>query len=304
MKARRILVCLLLLAMLLLSGCSNTVNDWDTMWDLALQLDAAVGDPQIRQLTEAMIDAIRDDDVNTAYNLLVPGIDRAQFDSIYLQLKQLFKDMDVYTLVASQVNKNINMGSEGTITRICYMLSGGKNVAGEIRVFVNVAQSSEYPQQLYGFYINDYEEVTQTGTFTTMKGASAGQWVMLIIGLLETGFIVWMFVDCCVHKVRKKWLWLLLIALGVFVISASVDNGVRLNFNTGLYFNVYTAAIAYSNGTHLLRFMVPVGAIIYRIKRKALLAKAVEVQQEPTEPAVQPEQVQTLAEESIQETEE
>lgn len=303
MKARRILV-LLVLAALLLAGCSNAVNDWDTMWDLALQLDAAVDDPQIRQLTEAMIDAIREDDVNAAYNLLVPGLDRDQFDSIYLQLKQLFKDMDVYMLVASQINKNTNMGSGGTITSIRYMLSGGKNAAGEIRVFVDVAQSSEYPQQLYGFYINEYEEVTQTGTFTTMKGANAGQWVMLFVGLLETGFMVWMFVDCCTHKVRKKWLWLLLIALGVFVISASVDNGVRLNFNVGLYFNVYTAAIAYSNGAYLLRIMVPVGAIVYQIKRKALFAKAVEVQPEQAELAAQPEQVQPSDEEPIQEAEE
>lgn len=298
MKARRILV-LLVLAALLLVGCSNTVNDWDTMWNLAQRLDISVDDPQIRQLTESMLNAIKDDDADAAYNLFVPGIDRTQFDTVYLQFRQLLKDMGDYTLVASNIYKNTNAISDVTITKISYMLSGDESSAEEIRAYVDVAQSSEYPQRLYSFHINGYEEVTQTGTFTTMKGAAIGQWVMMIIGLLETAFMVWMFVDCCAHKVRKKWFWLLLIALGVFVISASVDSGFHLNFNVGLYLNVYTAAIAYSNGAYLLRIMVPVGAIVYLIRRKALFAKAVQVQPEQAAPV----EVQLPAEET-KETEE
>lgn len=296
MKLRRYFV-LLILAALLLSGCGNTANDWDAMWDAALKIEETVDDPEIRQMTEEMLGAIIAGEPDTAYSLLLPGTDRAAFDNVFPQLREVLKGMDVYTLVASQTNTNKNLGTGVSVRSIRYLLSGGENTTGEIRLFVDVVQTSENPQALASFHINIYEQITYTGTFTTMKGASAGQWVMLIIGLLETGFIVWMFVDCCTHKVRKKWLWLLLIALGVFVINVSVDSGIRLNFNIGLYFNVYTAAIAYSSGAYLLRFMVPVGAVVYAARRKQLFEKKVEVLPEQEEIPFSPD-------EPVQETEE
>lgn len=302
MKLRRCFV-LLVLAALLLSGCDNTANDWDTMWDTALKIEQTVDDPKIRELTESMINAIIADEPDTAFNLLFPGGDRAAFDSAFPQLREVLKNMDMYTLVASQTNTNKNLGTGVSVRSIRYLLSGGENTMGEIRLFVDVVQSSEDPDTLASFYINVYEQITYTGTFTTMKGADAGQWIVLILGLLEAGFMVWMFVDCCAHEVRKKWLWLLLIALGAFVINVSVDNGVRLNFNVGLYFNVYTAAIAYSNGACLLRIMVPVGAAVYAAKRKDLLAAVVRTAEQPT-PAQAQEEMLPPAEEPQQENEE
>ena len=305
MKARRILVCVLLLAMLLLSGCGKAVNDWDTMWKQAQRIEKLTDDAEVRQLTEAMLDAILSDQPEVVYELIYPEVDKATFDEVYGQFRAILKDVQMYSLAAAQKNTNLT-GSE-TVKTIRYMFSGGGNTLGEVKLFVDVVHSTVAPQKLVGFHLNSYEEVTQTGTFTTMKGASAGQWMMLVIALLETGFIIWMFVDCCTHKMKRKWLWLILIAVGVFVINLQMGNGFHVNFRMGLYTNIYTAAIAYSNGTYLIRIMVPAGAIVYAILRKNLHKKATlpteDLQQLAEEPEQQAVIPQIPAEEAEKENE-
>ena len=296
MKIRRIFA-LLLLVILLLTGCANVANSWDSMWTISSKISNTIDDGQIHELTESMINAIRSEDYDTAYSLVAPIHNGQDLIPIFQELHTLLKDLDVYTLMASNINKTSSLGSDVSQTTLRYMLSGGKEELGEVKLYVDVGHSSEYPQALTNFHISVHEEVTQTGSVTTMKGASVGQWIMLIIGLLEIGFILWMFVDCCTHKVKKKWLWLLLIALGALIISVNTNNGFRLNFNVGLFLNAYTVAIAYSNGAYLLRVMIPVGAIIYLTQRKALFAKA--VAEPPTQPAfAEPAEPQLPTEES------
>ena len=92
---------------------------------------------------------------------------------------------------------------------------------------------------------------------------------------------------------KKKWLWLLLIALGYMIFSLIVtQEQFRVGMNVGAILN-YTSLIRYSTGGFTLRLMIPVGAIVYLICRKTLFAKYALFQQQKAaaQQPVQPEPI-------------
>lgn len=288
---KRITVILLALLLLSLTACAGGGDEWDTMWNLALGLSDKVDDPQVRAMTEAMLETVIANDAEACKALLIPGVEDSDFEESFSMMHQLVDGMDMYTMVASSVNSNTNFTSDITIRTIQYLVSGGTAALGEKRLIVNAVYSTEYPENLASFYISEYIPVTQTGSLASMRGANGVQWVLLILGLLECGFILWMFVDCACHKVLKKWLWLLLIALGAVALTFSIsDNSFHTNFNLGLFFNQYTSLILYSNGASILRLMVPVGAIVYGSSRKRLFAayEKAKAPQPPVQTAAEP----------------
>jgi len=278
----------LLVAVMLLSvGCA-AAEDWDSMWNSAVKMGEKMNDPQVQLLTEEMIDAIRENDPEAAKAVITAEVDPAAVEQVVSQLHPAFADMDVYMLQAANIQKNKNLGTDVTNTAIRYLLAGGKNTPGELRFYVDVTHSSQEPQCLKGFHVTEYQEIIYSGTLTTMADANGAQWAMLLIGALELAFVIWMFVDCCLHKMEKKWLWLLLTAMGIIAFTVSADNGgVRLNFNVGFFFNLYTSLALYSNGAMQLRLMIPVGAIAYAVIRKQLFADYEKTQL--PQPAVFPE---------------
>ena len=96
---------------------------------------------------------------------------------------------------------------------------------------------------------------------------------LVIVRFLEMAFAVCVFVDCCRHKMKKKWLWLLFIALGYLIFSViSTPEQFKIGVNAGVFLS-YTSLIRYSTGGFVFRFMIPIGAIVYLICRKSLFAK-------------------------------
>lgn len=314
MKKRYVFaVCLLMAAILLLSaGCAAT-DEWDSMWNSALRLGEKVDDPQVRQLTEAMIDAIRENDVEAAENIISPDLDRTAVAQVVAQIYPVFADMDVYTLQAANIQRNKNLGTDVTSTSIRYLLAGGKDTPGQLRFYVDVSHSSQQPQHLIGFHVTEYQEVFYTGTVATMDGANAVQWAMLVISMAELAFVIWMFVDCCLHKMEKKWLWLLLTGLAMFSIQLVAGSGqFHVRYNVGWLMS-YSMLRLGSDGSVFFQLLLPVGALVYAIIRKKLFADyekrhaapvsipTMPEQSEAPQQQVQPEEPETAADQDQQE---
>lgn len=274
----KLILCLLLLSLVfMMTGCVVAGDDWETSRQNSLLLGDSLDDPQLREKTITMLDSIIADDFESAYLLVSKGISQSEFQTPYQQIRTLLADIGSYELLASNKQGNNNLSSGITTLYIRYMLT-----AGETRLLVDVGQSSEYPEGLISFHVSTYEPVTQTGSLTTMKEANAIQWVLLIIFLLEAAFIIWMFIDCCCHKMQKKWLWLLIIALGSFTFGLHADSGIfRFLINWGLSLGNYTSLILYSTGGFTFRFLIPVGAVTYVFIRKELFRKYQLAQQAP-----------------------
>lgn len=261
--AKRLLVIAVVVLLLLsVSGCGNQ-QDWKSMRELALKMEDIVDDAKVRENTERMLSYILADDFENAYTMVCTVATREEFRQPYADIRAVLQGVTDYELVASYRNNNVTNGV--SYVGIRYMLT-----SGEQKILVE-ATRQEDGIGLVGFHVYTYDPVTQTGTLTAMQGANAVQWIFLVIGLLEGGFMIWMFVDCCRSKIRRKWLWLILTLLGAVAISVTVANGINLRYNIGLFFNLHTALIRYSSGGFTVRLMFPLGAVPYIILKKKLI---------------------------------
>lgn len=256
---------LLVLLLLLMTGC-GVQDEWEVAKKAAALLSDVTEDPQLRENTEKMLDALIAEDFLGAYAVVMySGITDSDFRQVYEQIVPLLAEVEAYELIPSYIGKNITNGVSTTSVR--YMMT-----AGEQRFFVETARAEGH-DGLVAFYIDTYIPVVTTGTLGNMQGANVLQWILLVIGMLGTAFVIWMFVDCCRHKLRRKWLWLLIIALGYLLISLiATPEQFRVSFNVGAYLS-YTSLVRYSTGGFTLRLVVPLGAVIYAALRKKLFAK-------------------------------
>lgn len=273
MKKLQQLGCLLLtlLMLLFLVGC-GAKDEWEAAQEMAEKLGSLAEDAQLRADTEKFLDALIADDYQAAWDTIYQEMDAREFRRVYVEIQPLLKDITHYELTPANINKAVRNGVSFVSVR--YLMT-----AGERRVFVDVSRTEGY-DGLTAFRLTDYIPVVTTGTLGNMQGANAVQWIFLIVGLLEILFVIAVFVDCCRHKMRRKWLWLLLIALGYLILSVIyTPEQFRISTNIGAILT-YTSLIHYSTGGFVFRLMVPVGAIIYLACRKTLFAKYAQFQQQ------------------------
>ena len=290
-KLRAISCVLLVLALLMLAGC-GAQDEWAATQKAAGMLSNITEDPQLRADTEKLLDAMIADDYAAAWDAVYEEIDAVEFRRMYVELQPHLAQIEQYELVASHINKTVSNGVSTVSVR--YIMT-----AGELRLLVDVARVEGY-EGLTAFYVNEYQPVETTGTLGSMQGADAAQWGFLVFGMLEIVFTILVFVDCCRHKMKKKWLWLLLIALGYVILSiVAVPEQFRINFNVGGFLS-YTSLIYYSTGGATCRIVIPAGAIAYLCVRKSLFAKYAQLQQQK---AAEQETVGLPQEEVVPQTE-
>ena len=290
-KLRAISCVLLVLALLMLAGC-GAQDEWAATQKAAGMLSNITEDPQLRADTEKLLDAMIADDYAAAWDAVYEEIDAVEFRRMYVELQPHLAQIEQYELVASHINKTVSNGVSTVSVR--YIMT-----AGELRLLVDVARVEGY-EGLTAFYVNEYQPVETTGTLGSMQGADAAQWGFLVFGMLEIVFTILVFVDCCRHKMKKKWLWLLLIALGYVILSVvAVPEQFRINFNVGGFLS-YTSLIYYSTGGATCQIVIPAGAIAYLCVRKSLFAKYAQLQQQK---AAEQETVGLPQEEVVPQTE-
>lgn len=299
MKKFKSFVCVALVLLLLcLAGCGQQ-DEWEQTLKAAERMDGITEDAQLRENTEKMLDALIADDVAGAYAALYAGTDYSQFLEVYDQLRQEVAGLETYQLMPVNINKSVTNGV--TTVSVRYMMT-----AGEQRFYIDVTRAKDH-EGLTAFYITEYIPVVTNGTLSNMEGANAAQWGFLVIGMAELAFVLWAFVDCCRHKMRRKWLWLLLIALGYVLLQlVATPEQFRTGMRLGAFLS-YTCLLGYSTGGFTLQFLIPAGAIVYVALRKRLFANYLKFQQEKQlktqETDLVPEEVVPVAEatESVEE---
>jgi len=111
----------------------------------------------------------------------------------------------------------------------------------------------------------------------TLAGKSSAQYVVLgLVGVLPL-LTLYALILCVVTRLpRRKWLWVIFILFGL--------GSVSVNWNTGewkgnvLSFQLFSAsAVAEAGGPWVFDVSIPLGAIIFLIRRRALMAAAEKV---------------------------
>lgn len=241
---------------------------------------------KIKQNTTEMLDALIAGDFSEAYNLVSEITTSTEFTSAFNQMSEYLDGVKEYEL--NQIGFNANTTNGTTVTSVTYLMKTN------VKTYVVEAYTRTDVNGLYGFYILESQinsDGVMCGTLFTMKGANFVQWLFLIIGFAELAFVIVVFIDAIKQKINKKPLWLLLILLGTLSIIINISNsGVNLNFSAIISLVNSTAFIRYATGATAIRIMVPVGAIVYLIKRKSLINSA-KIDQEANEKNIQEENI-------------
>lgn len=268
MKIRRMIaVALSVVLLLLCTGCSALLQAFEN--------------EHIRSCTQKMVDAIIADDRQSAYTIVRGVSTQDTFGAAYSEMRELLKDVDDYELRLLSINQNSHLSGGETRT----VVTAAYKMTTDIGTFIIDVQSSDPYPDLTAFVITPLEKTNYyaTGGLSNMKDATVLQWVMLLSNILVIGVMIFAFVDCCRHKVKLKALWLVLIALGVFTVGATVSaTNFRFNINFG-WLTAYTALIQYGGGQVMLRFMLPIGSAVYLILRHWIIKRSAPAPELPTE---------------------
>lgn len=217
--------------------------------------------PEHEELACAFVDALLKNDAEAA----LPLIDEADFSRE--NFETFFKNAGEYVgEFSSYENKGISdytkseqNGKPTESATFLFDTDGADFYVGVARVVgaEKICGLSVYP--------------TETGTITSMGGANALQWLVLILGIATIGFTAFVFVDCVRRKFKSKGMWCAIILLGVLSVGFSAG---KTGFmpTAGLGFIVFPSSlVSYSTGSYALSLVVPVGAIAYLVMRKKLL---------------------------------
>lgn len=252
---------------------------------LLCTLAGCMDDTEIRIASTEMLDALLAEDFEGSYAKIDQLCSMEEYSEVYGQFQAILSGVESYQLQMLQLNKKTTNGR--TVTQAVYRIQSGAEP-----LLLSVATDSEI-SGLVSFYIGPDDEtvVSYNGDLTNMRGASWLQWAVLMLAALEVAFAVWMFVDCCRHKMKRKVLWLLLILLGCLVVTCSISaSSFRIRYNLGLILT-HSALLKYTDGSVICRLQIPIGTIVYFAKRKKLLS-----------PDPAPEELQTSVPEEIPET--
>lgn len=219
-------------------------------------------DANVKEYSTVFIDALMANEPEKAYSVVKNAISREDFTPVFETMRGYVSEKTEYEL--TQIGwSNSKSGSITTVTSTFEMKTPDRSY----KVIASVKSNQEGLSGFQMLLINP----EKTGTITSMKGASATQWIILVIAILEIAFVLWMFVDCIRHKLERKAFWLIFILLGMLAISFTWSAGtVNTGMGMGFILNMSMLAV-YETGSVVLRIMIPIGAIIYAVMRKNLI---------------------------------
>lgn len=221
----------------------------------------------LRELTIDMVDAMKASDYDEAFSLVWASCTEEEFKDFYDTIEPIFADIEEYDL---HLHSTSEMKQEGRVHETTqYLLFSDEK---QLLISASMERGGE---SLSGFFaseadINLKTYIVTSGTLSTLDKTTGWQWVALGVSLLEIAFIFWMTIDCIFRKIDGKYLWLLVILLGIVSLSFSFGDGsFDWAFNVSFMMG-YTALIGHIDALVSLRVMLPLGALVYFFLRKRM----------------------------------
>ena len=205
-----------------------------------------------------------------------------------------------FETVAEQLDPQfVTPGIESNLTRVAAMLDHGEPLSVELvgcNVFSTPGKKRSHltyqyqftnawalaaitidtaggTKRVFGVNVNPIPKSLGELNAFTLSGKSIKQYFVLILAAVVPIFIIWIVVLCARTKMRRKWLWIIFILLGIIQ--------VKLNWTTGqigvqpLSFQLFGAGAAKMGlyAPWILTVSFPLGAILFLVKRKRLEAR-------------------------------
>lgn len=239
MKKNRIIVLLLILA-LVLTGCTEMIDD-----------------SAVRPDAEKLVEAFVQGDYQTCRMYLNEYVSDEDLQQFFPAISAELADLGEYTMTV--VNWEFHTKNGETTSGYRYQIDGEggsyyldltvlDGTPGFAGCFVSLAEDAAAPQTTWGIV----------------------NWLFLAVGLVGLAFVIWMVVDCAKRKMKRKWLWILLILfLTILLTFTTNESSSNFRFNLGAFLGV-TGITTYASGAFEVNVYIPIGALVYFFKRRAL----------------------------------
>jgi len=254
MRLGKLLAVLLLLNVV---GC-----DQATMMKTVLQ-------PQDELVAKDYIDQLRQRQFEKIERDMDPSMRNASLHEMLVRMADLFPSQPAESVKVVGVQKSESAGeSEINITFELQFPAGWR--------LANVATRTKAGQTtIVGFHVDSLPHSLEDTNRFNLSGKSLLHYLALVLTVLIPLFVLAVLVVCVRTKIeRRKWLWILAIILGVGSFS--------LNWTTGtwhftlLYVSLFgAAATAAPYGPWMLSISIPLGAIVFLLRRKGIGAAPV-----------------------------
>lgn len=233
----------------------------------AISLVSCDDNEELKEKTEIMVNALINNNFDKAFNMVSGITTKENFQPTFTELSNYVDGVKSYEL--KQIGFKSQTQNGITATLATYLMTTNA------KTYVVEAQQRSDVEGLYGFHILESQinsDGIMCGTLLTMKGANVLQWIFLIVSFIELAFVIIVLIDAIKQKFDRKAIWIVLILLGTVSLTLNISNS-GINFNLGAIISLInsTALIRYATGQMAIRIMVPIGAIIYLIKRKSLI---------------------------------
>lgn len=217
--------------------------------------------PEHEELACAFVDALSKNDVEAVAPLVDEAhFSRENFEKFFNNAREYVGEFSSYKNKGITDYANAEQGGKPTESATFLFETDGADF------YVGVARVGG-AEKICGLSVNP----TQTGTISSMGGASVLQWLVLILGFATIAFTALAFMDCVRRKFKSKGVWCAIILLGVLSVGFTAS---KTGFTpaAGLGFIVFPSSlVTYSTGGHALSIVIPVGAFAYLVMRKKLL---------------------------------
>lgn len=256
MNVKRILIIAVSLLLILSFGCRDALEEFN--------------DGAMRLQTEKLLDELIEGDYSNVYALMGSSMSEEEFAEAFDALHSALNGIEAYELDlrSYEGHKTVQDGSLYTERSVQYEMT---SEGGDFLIKTTFDASTS----LIGISLTpiEYTSLFYTGALDAMQGSNVVQWVFLLSNLLVIAFALIAVVDCLRKPIPIKALWIPVILLGYVTFGVLTAPGTfRTEMNFG-WFTAYTAWIRYGDGTQIVRFLLPIGPIVYFSLRSLLLKR-------------------------------
>ena len=281
---KRIICALLVILLVMLSGC-GAAGIPNGFFQTLRGLFGAVGGAQA-EMDDLLVQIMTFVEEGDAEGLAAISEDPQAVRQIFPAVTEYWpaKRTDPFECAEMNYRTGISGGEKYKIASAVYVVHSGEE---DFQVDLEASLDEEKGNVIRVFHIVSEADLIAHGMSLPKSGEDASalsaflprtqiQWVLRVAWLLMLGFCIFTIIDIIRKKPRKYGLWILLALVFAALALVKDADGFQIRFNVFLL--TTSEWIENADGTAFYQISVPLGAILYWIRRRKLMEKKAQTQ--------------------------
>lgn len=218
---------------------------------------------------EDYLSKLRERDFTYVKSILSPELDAQVTDELLEQMAAYFREGEPLSvkIIGSQVNV-FNGQWQGNFT-FEYQFESGWNLAN------TALKKTDSGYQVIGINVYQTEASQKELNAFGLSSKSGLQYLVLCLAVLVPLFILFTLIVCIRTPIQqKKWLWIIFVLLGFGAIQVNWTNGAYAFQLISVHLFGASATAAGPGAPWILSASVPLGAIVFWLRRESLIERA------------------------------